>query len=69
MTRRHGWAPRGERLVAKVPHGHWKTATFKTLLRKADARTYDAVSAAAAIVLAQYSPNECAAYLGNAGYA
>src|SRR5271165_7105892 len=23
-----GWSPRGERLVAKVPHGHWKTMTF-----------------------------------------
>jgi len=150
-----GWAPRGERLIAKVPHGHWKTATFlaalrndrldapclfdgpingerfrayveqflvpalkpgdvvvldnlgshkgkaarqavravgarllflpksspdlnpieqvfakfKTLLRKADARTYDAVSDAAAATLAQYSANECAAYLRNAGYA
>jgi transposase len=155
MTRRYGWAPRGERLIAKVPHGHWKTATFlaalrndrldapclfdgpingerfrayveqflvptlksgdvvvldnlgshkgkavrqairavgarllflpkyspdlnpiehvfakfKTLLRKADARTYDAVSDAAAAVLAQYSAEECAAYLRNAGYA
>jgi len=155
MTRRYGWAPRGERLIAKVPHGHWKTATFlaalrndrldapclfdgpingerfrayveqflvptlkpgdvvvldnlgshkgkavrqavravgallvflpkyspdlnpieqvfakfKTLLRKADARTYDAVSDAAAAVLAKYSPQECAAYLRNAGYA
>ena len=28
MTRLHGWAPRGERLVDKVPQGHWKTATF-----------------------------------------
>jgi putative transposase len=33
MTRLHGWAPRGERLVAKVPHGHWKTATFLAALR------------------------------------
>ena len=33
MTRTHGWAPRGERLVAKVPHGHWKTATFLAALR------------------------------------
>ncbi len=155
MTRRHGWAPRGERLIAKVPHGHWKTATFlaalrndridapclydgpingerfrayveqflaptlgpgdvvildnlgshkgkavrqairaagarlvflpkyspdlnpieqifakfKTLLRKAGARTYDAVSDASAQILAQYSPDECAAYLRNVGYA
>jgi transposase len=28
MTRRHGRAPRGQRLVAAVPHGHWKTSTF-----------------------------------------
>lgn len=25
MTRLRGRAPRGERLLAKVPHGHWKT--------------------------------------------
>jgi transposase len=24
MTRLHGRAPRGKRLVCKVPHGHWK---------------------------------------------
>ena len=28
-----GWAPIGERLVAKVPHGHWKTMTFLAALR------------------------------------
>ena len=28
MARRHGRAPRGERLRASVPHGHWKTTTF-----------------------------------------
>jgi putative transposase len=33
MTRFCGWAPRGERLVARVPHGHWKTATFLAALR------------------------------------
>jgi len=33
MTRRYGWAPKGERLVDKVPHGHWKTATFLAALR------------------------------------
>jgi transposase len=155
MTRLRGWAPKGERLIDKVPHGHWKTATFlaalrndridapclydgpingerfrayveqflaptlgpgdvvildnlgshkgkavrqairaagarlvflpkyspdlnpieqifakfKTLLRKAGARTYDAVSDASAQILAQYSPDECAAYLRNVGYA
>lgn len=33
MTRLHGWAPRGQRLVDEVPHGHWKTATFLAALR------------------------------------
>jgi transposase len=33
MTRTHGRAPRGERLVAKVPHGHWQTLTFLAALR------------------------------------
>jgi DDE superfamily endonuclease len=28
-----GWAPKGERLVAKVPHGHWQTMTFVAALR------------------------------------
>jgi transposase len=33
MTRLYGRAPRGERLVAKVPHGHWKTLTLVAALR------------------------------------
>src|SRR5271156_1640482 len=33
MTRLRGWAPRGQRLVDKVPHGKWKTATFLAALR------------------------------------
>jgi transposase len=33
MARTHGWAPRGQRLVGKVPHGHWKTSTFLAALR------------------------------------
>jgi transposase len=33
MTRLHGWAARGKRLVAKVPHGHWNTTTFLAALR------------------------------------
>ena len=28
MARRHGWAPRGERLRVGIPHGHWKTTTL-----------------------------------------
>ncbi|MER9076494.1 IS630 family transposase [Mesorhizobium sp. M0904] len=155
MTRTHGWAPRGERLVDKVPHGHWKTTTFlaalrhdciaapclfdgpingerflayveqvlvptlqpgdivildnlgshkakavrrairaagakliflpkyspdlnpieqvfaklKTLLRKAAARTVEAVTAAIGQILDHYTPQECANYIKNAGYA
>jgi len=33
LTRRYGRAPRGRRLIAKVPHGHWKTTTFVGGLR------------------------------------
>ena len=33
MARRYGRAPRGQRLNAKVPHGHWKTTTFIAGLR------------------------------------
>jgi transposase len=33
MVRRYGRAPLGERLVAKVPHGHWKTLTVIAALR------------------------------------
>src|SRR3954449_10290966 len=33
MTRRHGRCARGARLVAKVPHGRWRTVTFLAALR------------------------------------
>jgi transposase len=33
MTRLRGWSPRGEKLLAKVPHGHWRTMTFLAALR------------------------------------
>jgi DDE superfamily endonuclease len=33
VTRTHGRAPRGERLVAKAPHGRWRTLTFLAALR------------------------------------
>jgi transposase len=154
MTRRYGRNTRGERLVCKVPHGHWKTSTFvaalrhnrvtapllldgamngtgflayveqilaptlrrgdivvmdnvsvhkvigvreaieargadlfylppyspdlnpieqffsklKALLRKAAARSIDALWDAIGSLLADFSPRECAAYLSNAGY-
>jgi transposase len=33
MVGLHGWAPRGERLIDKTAHGHWKTSTFLAGLR------------------------------------
>jgi transposase len=33
MTRTRGWSQKGERCVASVPHGHWKTTTFIAGLR------------------------------------
>jgi transposase len=33
MTRPRGWAPCGHKLLAKVPHGHWRTLTFLAALR------------------------------------
>jgi transposase len=33
MAPLRGWAPRGRRLTAKVPHGRWKTLTFLAALR------------------------------------
>jgi transposase len=34
MTRTHGRSARGQRLVAKVPHGRWRTLTFLAALRR-----------------------------------
>ena len=39
MTRRHGRCSRGARLIAKVPHGRWRTLTFLAALR------YDRITA------------------------
>lgn len=33
MAPLRGWCPRGRRLAAKVPHGHWRTMTFLAALR------------------------------------
>jgi transposase len=33
MTPLRGWGPKGRRLLAKAPHGHWKTMTFIAALR------------------------------------
>lgn len=33
MVRVYGRAPRGQRLIGRVPHGHWKTTTFLAALR------------------------------------
>jgi putative transposase len=33
MAPLRGWAPQGQRLRARIPHGHWKTMTFLAALR------------------------------------
>jgi transposase len=33
LTRLAGWCQRGQRLLGKVPHGHWKTLTLVAALR------------------------------------
>lgn len=33
MAPLRGWAPRGQRLLAKAPFGHWNTMTFVAALR------------------------------------
>ena len=33
LTPIRGWAPKGERLVCAIPHGHWHTTTFLCGLR------------------------------------
>ena len=51
MTSRRGRAPRGQRLVARTPHGHWKTSTLIAALGvggvRCSAVTDGAVNAAA----------------------
>ena len=122
MTRTHGRAPRGQRLIGRVPHGRWTTMTFlaglrvgdivvldnlgshksplvrraireagahrlllppyspdlnpieqvfaklKTLLRKADERSIEAVWNRIGALLDLFSPAECAGYIRHAGY-
>ena len=38
MTRLRGWAPRGQRLIDAVPHGHWKTTTLIAALDQSGMR-------------------------------
>jgi transposase len=46
MTRLRGRAPRGERLIDKVPHGHWKTTTLIAALGAAGMRCSTVVDGA-----------------------
>jgi transposase len=46
MTRLRGRAPIGERLVAKVPHGHWKTTTLIAALDRTGMRCSTVVDGA-----------------------
>ena len=42
MARLRGWAPKGERCRAAIPHGHWKTITFVGGLHACRLRCADA---------------------------
>jgi transposase len=33
MARRHGRAPRGERVIGRIPQGHWKAVTLTAAMR------------------------------------
>jgi transposase len=44
-------------------------AKLKHLLRKAAARTFDAITAAIATLIESFTPHECANYFANSGYA
>jgi len=46
MTRPRGRAPVGQRLVAKVPHGHWKTTTLIAALDRGGIRCSTVVDGA-----------------------
>jgi transposase len=46
MTRLRGRAPIGERLIAKVPHGHWKTTTLIAALDRGGIRCSTVVDGA-----------------------
>lgn len=46
MTRLRGRAPRGERLIDKVPHGHWKTTTLMAALGSGGVRCSTVVDGA-----------------------
>ena len=56
MTRRYGWAPKGQRCVADAPH-HWKTTTLVAGLRR------DEISAPMVLEGAMDGP----AFLGSSG--
>jgi transposase len=135
MARLRGWAPKGQRCCAAIPHGHWKTVTFvggltlagfiapmvldgpmdgdalrawceqmlapalrqaieacgatllylppyspdlnpienafaklKAYIRKAAARTIEALETAAAHALQTFKPQHCANFFAHAGY-
>ncbi len=46
MTRLRGRAPRGERLIDKTPHGHWKTTTLIAALGMSGVRCSTVVDGA-----------------------
>jgi hypothetical protein len=58
MTRLRGRSVRGERLIAKVPHGHWKTTTLIAALDHRGMRCSTTVDGAVVMCLKR-SSNKC----------
>ena len=67
MTPQHGATRRREQ-EPSTPSIEQVFAKLKHLLRKAAARSRDAVCAAIGQLLNSYTPQECANYLANSGY-
>jgi hypothetical protein len=59
MTRLRGRAPEGQRLIGKVPHGHWNITTFNAALR------CDRIGE----LMIAFSEQECRNFLAHQGYA
>jgi hypothetical protein len=66
------WSHIPTRRSRNYRRGYWLNeqlfAKIKALLRKAAARTFDALIAAIADALATVTPTECVNYLANSGY-
>ena len=68
MARLRGRCRRGRKMVASIPHGHWKTMTFIAGLRF-DGLTIDDLWIAAGAVCDLFKPDQCLNFFTADGYA